>query len=1071
MGERVACAAGVLNRIAASVEDAAMRSLTAGKGCFATEDIAHVKLFMSRPAQALLAITCLFVSILGFFWLRQPPSNQELLANYAKVADYANAAASVHGLPWWTPNYLQGCSLAFASLGALTNLALFTSVLVAGPYSGAKLAALAFLFLCPLTMFAFIRRLCPGSGWTAFSCGAAYLFAPAILIRLGHVEHVANVLAFAMIPVAFLSILVFLEQRSAWSAILCATANSLLVLAYAKIAVLALPLLAAFALWVWMARAHFTPPSRRNVLLCAGTFLILGGLPNFPSLRETRFIAKFDFGPFSAWQKGYSAESVLSWMDRESRLTGARVSAQTEVRTNALYLGIAGLACATALFFSRRRPAWQTSEATVFRLFMALTFLAHWLGLGVNTALSGQFAFLSHADSAWDPAVAISWGLLVLQGVAIWIIVPGSLPARPWFAALAILVYFCIPGFRLIEKLPLYGDIRAPHDFFGMGGVFCFSVAAGLAANILIREMPRRGARLAAAAALLGLASADSASAVPSFFKGPMNRQTFDDFLAAQNFLQTASLPGRIAPYSGRYFYLLTPLLSGRGLVTEAFGGQFMLRGVAELQQASFLSREDFTTFLDIAGVSHLLIDKKDPDTPGGLQDTLRSLMSPVLENEHFVVLENPDNYYPAAFAKNFVVIDEQATGTASNSLRVAERGLLAVSRRTSFGDEEGLVRLNEYPASVQRIRKIPPETVERRNVQEIVVDPPAETGWLVIPEAFHPDWKATQAGRALQIAGAYGALLAIRLDGTAGTILLAFRPPWWYFVCVWTSLAGWLAVVVLLIAKKLSRLPEGWQTFLLHAGPPPEKAATAPSDLRQSPSGKVLVIIPTYNEASGIGTILEKTLIANPSLEIVVVDDNSPDHTAKAVRSHPAFERRVHLVKREGKLGLGSAYKEGFRWAMARGFDTCIQIDADLSHDPADIPRLIQALENGADVAIGSRYSGGVRVMNWPQDRLFLSLGASRLVRALTGLPLTDVTSGFKAIRCAALRDLDWNRFTTEGYGFQVELHFFLWKSGARLVEVPIVFTERREGQTKMTLGIAAEAVWRVLQLAIFKK
>ena len=208
----------------------------------------------------------------------------------------------------------------------------------------------------------------------------------------------------------------------------------------------------------------------------------------------------------------------------------------------------------------------------MFRLFMALTFLAHWLGLGVNTALSGQFAFLSHADSAWDPAIAISWGLLVLQGVAIWIIMPGSLPARPWLVALAILVYFCVPGFRLIEKLPLYGDIRAPHDFFGMGGVFCFSVAAGLAAHILIREMPRRGARLATAAALLGLASADSASAVPSFFKGPMDRQTFDDFLAAQKFLKTASPPGRVAPYSGRYFYLLTPILSGRGLVTEAFG-------------------------------------------------------------------------------------------------------------------------------------------------------------------------------------------------------------------------------------------------------------------------------------------------------------------------------------------------------------------------------------------------------------------------------------------------------------------------------------------------------------------
>ncbi len=1072
MSERVACAAGVLNRIAADVEDAAMRSLTAGKDCFATEDIAHVKHFMSRPAQALLAITCLFVGILGFFWLRQPPSNQELLANYAKVADYANAAASVHGLPWWTPNYLQGCSLAFASLGALTNLALFTSVLVAGPYSGAKLAALAFLFLCPLTMFAFIRRLCPVSGWTAFSCGAAYLFAPTILIRLGHVEHVANVLAFAMIPVAFRSILVFLEQGSAWSAILCATANSLLVLAYAKITVLTLPLLGAFAIWVWIVRAHFTPPSGRNVFLCVGIFLILGGLPNLPSLRETRFIANFDFGPFAEWQKGYSAESVLSWMDRESRLTGARVSPQSEVRTNASYLGIASLACATALLFFRRRPAWQTSEATVFRLFMALTFLAHWLGLGVNTALSGQFAFLSHAGSAWDPAIAISWGLLVLQGVAIWIIVPGSLPGRPWWVALAILVYFCVPGFRLIEKLPLYGDIRAPLDFFTMGGVFCFSVAAGVAGYILIREMPRRCARLATAAALLGLASADSASAVPSFFKGPMDRQTFDDFLAMQNFLKTAIPPGRVAPYSGRYFYLLTPLLSGRGLVTEAFGGQFMLRGVAELQQASFLSRENFATFLDIAGVSHLLIDKKDPDTPGGLQDTLRSLMSPVFENEHFVVLENPDSFYPAALAKNFVVIDEHAAGgVASNSLGVAERGLLAVTQRQSFGDDEGLVRLNENPVSAQRMSKVAPDAVQRRNFQEIVAVPPAETGWLVIPEAFHPDWKATQAGRVLQIARAYGAFLAIRLDGTAGAVFLSFRQPWWYSACVWTSLTGWLAVVALLIVKKLALLPERWHTYLQYTHPSGGNLAPRPSDLHKSPSGKVLVIIPTYNEASGIRNTLDKALIANPSLEVVVVDDNSPDQTAKAVQSHPAFERRVHLVQRNGKLGLGSAYKEGFRWAMAQGFDTCIQIDADLSHDPADIPRLLEALEDGADVAIGSRYSGGVRVMNWPQDRLFLSLGASRLVRALTGLPLTDVTSGFKAIRCAALRGLDWSRFTTEGYGFQVELHFFLWKSGARLVEVPIVFTERRAGQTKMTLGIAAEAVWRVMQLAIFKR
>jgi dolichol-phosphate mannosyltransferase len=266
--------------------------------------------------------------------------------------------------------------------------------------------------------------------------------------------------------------------------------------------------------------------------------------------------------------------------------------------------------------------------------------------------------------------------------------------------------------------------------------------------------------------------------------------------------------------------------------------------------------------------------------------------------------------------------------------------------------------------------------------------------------------------------------------------------------------------------------LPESWRTFLQTAPASPAGGLIPrAADLNKSRVGSVLVIIPTYNEASGIQSILDRTLGADPAMHVVVIDDSSPDQTAGVVRSHRAFGSRVHLVERRGKLGLGSAYKEGFHWAMARGFDACIQIDADLSHNPSDIPRLLAALAHGADVAIGSRYSGGVRVLNWPQDRLFLSVGASKFVRLLTGLPLTDATSGFKAIRCEALRRLDWTMFRTEGYGFQVELHYFLWKSGAALVEVPIVFTERRAGQTKMTVGIVGEAIWRVLQLAFFKR
>ena len=234
------------------------------------------------------------------------------------------------------------------------------------------------------------------------------------------------------------------------------------------------------------------------------------------------------------------------------------------------------------------------------------------------------------------------------------------------------------------------------------------------------------------------------------------------------------------------------------------------------------------------------------------------------------------------------------------------------------------------------------------------------------------------------------------------------------------------------------------------------------------NPVARPLVIIPTYNEAEGIAAVLDRTLSVCGRLEVLVVDDASPDGTAARVRAQPAYGQRVHLLERGGKQGLGSAYRAGFAWADERGFDAVIEMDADLSHDPADIPRLLAALESGADAAIGSRYIGGVRVINWPMRRLLLSTSATTFARIVTRLPLTDATSGFKALRMDALRRLDRQALQAQGYGFQIELHHALWRSGARLVEVPIIFTERREGQTKMNTSIAIEAFLRVLQLSL---
>lgn len=232
-------------------------------------------------------------------------------------------------------------------------------------------------------------------------------------------------------------------------------------------------------------------------------------------------------------------------------------------------------------------------------------------------------------------------------------------------------------------------------------------------------------------------------------------------------------------------------------------------------------------------------------------------------------------------------------------------------------------------------------------------------------------------------------------------------------------------------------------------------------------PSSRPLLVMPTYNEALSLPGVLTRLLAQEGPLHVLVVDDASPDGTAGLVRAHPEFNHRVFLLERRGKLGLGSAYRDGFAWALARDYTAAIEMDADLSHDPDDVPRLLAALDAGADLAIGSRYVKGISVVHWPLSRLLLSIGAGYYVRLLTALPLTDPTSGFKAIRRAALAELCAAQVGADGYGFQIELHFTAHRAGLRLQEVPIVFTERRDGQSKLSLAITFEAIGLVPRLA----
>lgn len=230
-----------------------------------------------------------------------------------------------------------------------------------------------------------------------------------------------------------------------------------------------------------------------------------------------------------------------------------------------------------------------------------------------------------------------------------------------------------------------------------------------------------------------------------------------------------------------------------------------------------------------------------------------------------------------------------------------------------------------------------------------------------------------------------------------------------------------------------------------------------------------ILVVSPTYNECDNIIDLLDQIWTVNPDYHILIIDDNSPDGTADLVKQRMEKNGSLFLIERPGKMGLGTAYCTGFEWALENGYDIIVEMDADLSHNPQDIPRMVEAL-NDSDVIIGSRYINGVNVVNWPMRRLLLSFMANRYARYVIGFPILDATAGFKCFKRKVLESIDLSTIKSEGYSFQIEMNFNSWMKGFHIQEIPIIFVDRTVGKSKMTRKIIYEAAWMVIKLRLKK-
>ena len=992
-----------------------------------------------------------YLAAIGWGWFHQSGSSGELPGHAAKIEAILRLLRT--GDFAWFPDYLSGAPSA-----SLLSFALAVPVYAPGlwlapsPEVGMKITALVLLALGGFSAYAFGRRVsnCP---WSGFAVGCAWLLSPQLLLRAGYHEHMTILVVVPLVPLAFLALLRVAESGAPFDAILLAVAWSAAMLAWSKMgATLVIPL-AMFAAWLFASRRE----CRRNLLRGAAwaipAALLLGVVPLLPLLRERGYMTVFELDPLVEWQATYSVKTATAWFDRGGALFDSMPSL-FRIDRGGYYLGFVGMAAVAWTIFSTWRNPRQSSEVALIRIFLCIALAMFWISFGPRSVLGGHFGFLTAAENFPNEAIPLHWLALAAQGVFIFWCVPRGRWRLQAFIAV-FLLYLLVPAFQILERLPFYSDLRAPDSFWILNGTFAWAVASALALVFVLRKLPPARPRPLLAALAFVITSLDFAIYFSVFYRGGLTDAARADFKEIASRMRGPA--DRVLPVSGRYYYLDLPGLAGRPLASEALNHYLLPQDTARLEGAARGSATSMLSYLRLAGIGSVLLDVHDRDVSQKTQRWFRGLLPVQFENGSFAVLSNPLSLYPAFFAQSAVVAPK-GYDEYVDALEQAKQGRITISSPTGL-PMQPLPGMNTPAAAVSNFERM--DAAAPRTPSRISFKAPGKLGWVVLVESWHPDWTASVDGVSSPVYRGAGGHPAVPVLPKDKLIEFKFRPPAWYSACLGAGAFGWiLALGFLGVARALPPRFRGQPPDARHGAPTPQ--------IERTPIARPLALVPTRNEAENIVELLDRILASDARIHILVIDDASPDATADKVRAHAGYGGRVHLIERPAKLGLGSAYRDGFRWAIERGHDACVEIDADFSHDPSDIPRLLAALDAGAGAAIGSRYLDGVRVVNWPRHRLLLSSGASRYVRLLTGLPITDATSGFKALRTKALEAIDWSQLRAEGYGFQVELHWLLWTGGFRLVEIPIVFTERRAGQTKMTAAIAVEAAWRVLQLAV---
>lgn len=733
-----------------------------------------------RPLLPQIVFFCcglVWLLILGNAWLAAHPSHEELVGYAGKLAWLREWIVQGDGPGWWVDGFLGGFSAVAMGSYALALVPYAILAMALPDIEAFKVGGLLMLGLGGWAVAAFARAL-TRSVWTGCVCGLVFLFSAQPLIRLGTLEHMTIVSAFPLVPLSFLAMLRLAENGGVRRALWVAVVFSAALLCWTKAGATLSVALGGFALALCFSSETYRVNLVRSALWAVPAILALGVVPLLPLVREFGFMTVFENRPFDTWQAMYSAKTAASWLDRGGDWF-RELPSSLRVDAGAYYLGMVPLAAVAVCVIA----TWRDSRTAPrgLRLMLMLALGVFWLSFGPRSVMAGHFEFMSGAFRLADWSVLLPWAALIAPAVLFWWLLPES-RLRVWVFFALVGVYYFVPGFVWIERIPVFGDLRAPDSFWMLNGAVLWAVAGGIAITACLGRIADARLRVGAAVAIGVLVFVDLGVNARGFFQPGLPGELRSDFGESIAYLRESDAPGRVAAHSGRYFFLEIPAETGRGLASEAAHHNFKLRDSARLRDAAGESVSAFRAWIDLAGVSHVWVDRTDRETRVEFIEALGERLPITFSNPHFVVFENRDAAFPAFFAAR-----SRRGDLPGDALDAVGEGVLLVDDESTeavgAGEARGFQRLDAERSG------------DRWDIQS-----PGRAGYVVLSQAWHPDWHAQVDGSDRAVVRAGSALPAVRVSADETALRFSFRPPRWYALCGGVALVAWIGTLAFLL-------------------------------------------------------------------------------------------------------------------------------------------------------------------------------------------------------------------------------------------------------------------------------